>query len=57
MALLVAGTFVNHFGSFVLVFLVLCVKHLGHSTAAAGTYKRAFVIDGVAIEIASETLT
>jgi MFS family permease len=33
---LAAGTFVNRFGSFVLVFLVLYVKHLGYSTAAAG---------------------
>jgi len=34
--LLSAGTFVNRFGSFVLVFLVLYVKHLGYSTAASG---------------------
>lgn len=33
---LCAGTFVNRFGSFVLVFLVLYVKHLGYSTAGAG---------------------
>lgn len=39
---LAAGTFVNRFGSFVLVFLVLYVKHLGYSTAAAGLAASAY---------------
>lgn len=39
---LAAGTFVNRFGSFVLVFLVLYVKHLGYSTAASGVAASAY---------------
>ena len=46
--LLVAGTFVNRFGSFVLVFLVLYVKHLGYSTAAAGLAASAYGAGGMA---------
>jgi len=46
--LLVAGTFVNRFGSFVLVFLVLYVRHLGHSTAAAGLAASAYGAGGIA---------
>lgn len=39
---LAGGTFVNRFGSFVLVFLVLYVKHLGYSTAASGLAASAY---------------
>jgi MFS family permease len=46
--LLVAGTFVNRFGSFVLVFLVLYVRHLGYSTATAGLAASAYGAGGIA---------
>jgi MFS family permease len=39
---LAAGTFVNRFGAFVLVFLVLYVRQLGYSTAAAGLAASAY---------------
>jgi MFS family permease len=45
--LLVGGTLVNRFGSFVLVFLVLYVRHLGYSTAAAGTAASAYGIGSI----------
>lgn len=49
---LVGGTFVNRFGSFVLVFLVLYVRHLGYSTAAAGTAASAYGVGSIAAALA-----
>ena len=46
---LTARTFVNRFGSFVLVFLVLYVKHLGYSTAAAGLAASAYGVGSISI--------
>jgi MFS family permease len=53
---LLAGTFVNRFGGFVLFFLVLYVTHRGYSAAAAGAAASVYGVGALAAALAGGQL-